>query len=82
MEKVANELAFMATSCCPSWSVMSKKMFPVYEAQLSMALTPMVFKTRLIRENHPNAKIVFIGPVVLRCAKLQERMLRAKWTLF
>ena len=28
LKKVPNEQPFMATSCCPSWSVMAKKLFP------------------------------------------------------
>jgi [FeFe] hydrogenase (group B1/B3) len=60
--KVPNELDFMATSCCPSWSSMAKKNFPEHKDNISMALTPMVFTARLVRENNKNSKIVFIGP--------------------
>jgi len=62
IKKVPDELAFMATSCCPSWSVMAKKMYPEYTENISMALTPMVFTARLVRETNMNSKIVFIGP--------------------
>ncbi|MDC7223592.1 MAG: 4Fe-4S dicluster domain-containing protein [Spirochaetales bacterium] len=62
LAKVPGELDFMATSCCPSWSSMAKKMFPEHKDNISMALTPMVFSARLVRENHKEAKIVFIGP--------------------
>lgn len=62
IEKVPNKRAFMATSCCPSWSVMAKNMFPKYAEHISMALTPMVFTARLVREKKKHAKIVFIGP--------------------
>jgi [FeFe] hydrogenase (group B1/B3) len=61
-ENVPEKLAFMATSCCPSWSVMSKNRYPEYADSISMALTPMVFAARLVRENHKDAKIVFVGP--------------------
>jgi [FeFe] hydrogenase (group B1/B3) len=61
-ENVPENLSFMATSCCPSWSVMAKKFYPQFEQNISMALTPMVFAARLIRERSKKAKIVFIGP--------------------
>lgn len=28
LKEVPDELPFMATSCCPAWSVMAKKLFP------------------------------------------------------
>ena len=36
---VPEKLPFMATSCCPAWSVMAKKLFPEYANCISMALT-------------------------------------------
>ena len=30
LKEVPEELPFMATSCCPAWSVMAKKLFPEY----------------------------------------------------
>lgn len=31
VKEVPEKLPFMATSCCPAWSVMAKKLFPDYE---------------------------------------------------
>lgn len=62
MEEVPEKLPFMGTSCCPAWSVMAKKEFPDHAASISMALTPMTLTARLIRKEHPDAKIVFVGP--------------------
>lgn len=62
IEKVPNELPFLATSCCPSWSVMAKNFFPELSACVSDSLTPMVATARIIKKEHPNSKIVFIGP--------------------
>ena len=41
LKEVPDELPFMATSCCPAWSVMAKKLFPDHANCISMALTPM-----------------------------------------
>ncbi|WP_416176178.1 4Fe-4S dicluster domain-containing protein [Clostridium sp.] len=62
IENVPKNLSFMATSCCPAWSVMAKKSHPDHADNVSMALTPMVFAARLVREKNKDAKIVFIGP--------------------
>ena len=62
LEEVPAKIPFMGTSCCPAWSVMAKKEFPEHANCVSMALTPMTLTARLIRKQHPNAKIVFVGP--------------------
>jgi [FeFe] hydrogenase (group B1/B3) len=62
IEVVPGEISFMGTSCCPAWSVMAKMEFPDYAENISMALTPMVLTARMVRANHPKAKIVFVGP--------------------
>ncbi len=62
LEEVPDELPFMGTSCCPAWSSMAKMDFPEYANCISMALTPMTLTARLVRERHPEAKIVFVGP--------------------
>ncbi len=61
-EVVDGDLPFMATSCCPAWSSMAKMEFPDHANCISMALTPMVLTARMIRSQHPHAKIVFVGP--------------------
>ncbi|WP_101772405.1 4Fe-4S dicluster domain-containing protein [Peptostreptococcus faecalis] len=64
MTNVPEKLDFMATSCCPSWSVMAKKLFPEFRDNISMAMTPMVFTARFIKRRYPDTKVVFIGPCV------------------
>lgn len=61
-EVVSGKQPFLATSCCPSWSVMAKNMFPTIAPYVSQALTPMVATARIIKEKHPDAMVVFIGP--------------------
>ena len=62
IKEVPEHIPFMATSCCPAWSVMAKKLFPEYADCVSMALTPMTLTARLIKKQHEKAKVVFIGP--------------------
>ena len=40
IREVPEKLPFMATSCCPAWSMMAKKLFPEHADCISMALTP------------------------------------------
>lgn len=63
MEKVPNELPFLATSCCPSWSVLAKEVLGEgLSACVSMSLTPMVATARQIKKERPNSRVAFIGP--------------------
>lgn len=60
---VPNELPFLATSCCPSWSVLAKRTLGDDLAKcVSMSLTPMVATARRIKKEIPDCKVVFIGP--------------------
>ena len=53
---------FMATSCCPAWSVMAKKEFPGMAPYISMTMTPMVLTARLQKRKDPKCKVALIGP--------------------
>ena len=65
VEEVASgKQAFSLTSCCPSWSMLAKKYFPETIDKISNALTPMVATARVMKEDHPDAAVVFIGPCV------------------
>ncbi len=62
LETVPNKQPLMATSCCPPWHSMVHKLFPQQADYISMTLTPMVFTARMLKKQHPEAKIVFVGP--------------------
>lgn len=62
VHNVPEKLPFLATSCCPSWSVMAKTLFPTLAHCVSDSLTPMVATARMIKKKHPNARVTFIGP--------------------
>ncbi|MBC5787854.1 MULTISPECIES: 4Fe-4S dicluster domain-containing protein [Clostridiaceae] len=77
LKKVPEEQPFMATSCCPSWSVMAKKLFPEFAPYISMALTPMVLTARLIKKEHPDCKVVFVGPCSAKKLEASRRSIRS-----
>ena len=77
LEKVPAEQPFMGTSCCPAWSVMAKTNFPDLAPYISMALTPMVLTARLMKKDHPDAKIVFVGPCAAKKLEASRRSVRS-----
>lgn len=77
MEEVPDKKPFMATSCCPSWSVMAKKLFPDLAENISMALTPMVLTGRLVKKEHPSCKVAFVGPCAAKKLEAARRSVRS-----
>lgn len=77
LKNVPSKLKFMATSCCPSWSVMAKKEFPEFKDNISMAMTPMVLTARLIKKKHPNCKVVFVGPCSAKKLEASRKSVRS-----
>ena len=78
IKEVPEKLPFMATSCCPAWSVMAKKLFPDYANCISMALTPMTLTARLIKQQNKNAKVVFIGPCAAKKLEAMRRTVKSE----
>ena len=78
IKEVPAELPFMATSCCPAWSMMAKKLFPEQAKCISMALTPMTLCARLIKSKNPQGKVVFIGPCAAKKLEAMRRSVRSE----
>ena len=76
-EVATGNLPFLLTSCCPSWSVMAKKYFPAMIDNISQELTPMVATARIVKKEHPNTKVVFIGPCAAKKLEAMRRTVRS-----
>ena len=76
-EVASGELPFLLTSCCPSWSMLAKKFFPETIDKISNALTPMVATARIIKQEHPDASVVFIGPCASKKLEASRRSVRS-----
>ena len=64
------EKGMLASSCCPAFVNYVEKNYPALAEELiSKTPSPMVMTGRAIKEKHPGARVVFIGPCV---AKKQE----------
>ncbi len=77
LKEVPAEKPFLATSCCPAWSMMAKTMFPDQAANISMAMTPMVFTARMIKKADPTARMCFIGPCAAKKLEASRRSIRS-----
>ena len=77
LEEVPNKLNFMATSCCPAWSMMAKTAFPDLAKNISMTMTPMVFTARMMKQADPEARMCFIGPCAAKKLEASRRTVRS-----
>ncbi len=77
LEKVPEKQKFLATSCCPSWRMMARRLFPQESGNISMTYTPMIYTARLVRRERPNCKVVFIGPCAAKKLEAMQEELRS-----
>lgn len=77
LQHVPGNQPFMATSCCPAWSVMAKKEFPGFAPYISMTMTPMVLTARLMKRRYPGCKVAFIGPCAAKKLEASRRTIRS-----
>ena len=76
-EVASGKQDFALTSCCPSWAVMAKNLFPETIDKISNELTPMVATARMIKQQHPEASVVFIGPCASKKLEASRRTVRS-----
>ena len=61
-EKVSEGQTFMTTSCCPSYVNLVNRHIEELKPFVSHTPSPMAITAEMVRKNHPDALIVFIGP--------------------
>lgn len=66
IEQVPEHKDFLGTSCCPAWAAFARKNYPELKDNIAETSTPMVASARRIKEERPNAKVVFIGPCIAK----------------
>lgn len=71
------KIPFLLTSCCPAWAMLAKMQFPEIIDSVSKELTPMVATARSIKKEHPNAKVVFIGPCAAKKLEAMRTSVRS-----
>ena len=71
----AKELAekgFLTSSCCPAFVSYIEKYYPTLKDYISHNLSPMATIAKWIKETHPTAHAVFIGPCVAKKKEVQK----------
>lgn len=76
IKAVPEEQPFLATSCCPAWSVMAKRDFKEIAQYVSDSTTPMIETARVIKHRNENVKVVFVGPCISK--KMEATRLSVK----
>ncbi len=56
------EKGFLTSSCCPAFVAFVEKNYPQLLPYVSKGLSPMAAVSRSIKQRHPDAKVIFIGP--------------------
>ncbi len=62
----------LISSCCHSVNLLIQKYFPSILPSLANVLSPMQAHCKMIKEKHPEAKTVFIGPCVSKKDEAQH----------
>jgi iron only hydrogenase large subunit-like protein len=70
-----SDRGFIGTSCCPAWVQAARKKFPEYAKNISESYTPMVESAKKIKQEEPNARVVFIGPCIAKKLNVSARKL-------
>ena len=70
------EKGFLMSSCCPAFVDFVHKKFPDFVPSISHSLSPVATISKHIKEQHENAKIVFIGPCTAKKMEFQKPEVR------
>ena len=63
---------FLTSSCCPAFVGYIEKHFPKLKENVSHNLSPMAQISKIIKENDPTAKTIFIGPCIAKKAETRK----------
>ena len=71
---IRKEQDFQLTSCCcPVWIAMIRKVYNELLPHVPGAVSPMVAAGRVVKQLHPDAMTVFIGPCMAKKAEAREK---------
>ncbi len=73
---VPEKKPFLGTSCCPSWAMFARKKSPELSGCIAQSHTPMVAAAKKIKEEHPDATVVFIGPCIAKKLEALDEAVR------
>ena len=62
----------LTSSCCPAFRYYIEKNYPTLISKISSSLSPMATISKVIKENHPNSKVIFIGPCTAKKEEIKD----------
>ena len=69
--KELSEKGILTSSCCPAFVQYIKANFPGLVDHISHNMSPMAVLAKYIKDNTPDAKVIFIGPCTAKKAEAQ-----------
>ena len=60
------------TTCCPAVNTLIEKEYPDLIGQMAPVVSPIIAHGRMIRKNHPDAKIVFLSPCIAKYKEIED----------
>jgi ferredoxin hydrogenase large subunit len=66
LDKVPDKQDYLTTSCCPAFLALIEQEFSEIIENISSTISPMVALARVLKEEYPNSKVVFIGPCIAK----------------
>ena len=71
-ERMEKGDSYMTNSCCPGFLSYVEKKYPSEASKISSTVSPMVAAARLLKEDDPDIKVVFIGPCTAKKAEIKR----------
>ena len=68
----AYKMKNIITTCCPAVNTLIEKEFPDLIDQMAPVVSPLIAHGRMIRQNHPDAKIVFLSPCIAKYKEIRD----------
>lgn len=76
-KNIHNEADYqLASCCCPMWIAMLRKIYSELLPHVPGAVSPMIACGRAIKQLHPDAVTVFIGPCIAKKSEAREADLK------
>jgi len=73
-KNITKETDYQLTSCCcPTWIAMIRKIYNSLMPHVPGSVSPMIASGRTIKQLHPDALTVFIGPCIAKKAEAKEK---------
>ena len=67
-----NTMKNIITTCCPAINTLIEKEYPDLIDQMAPVVSPMIAHGRMIKKNHPDARVVFLSPCIAKYKEIED----------